>query len=90
MSRSPATAPSGAQSAVWPGTLRPAGAYEIVYVAGYGNTSTDVPQPIKNAMLIHVGQLYETRGQCPDSMDLPPAAKLLLQPYRILDSLAYG
>lgn len=69
--------------AVWPGSLRPQGGTEIVYVAGYG-TASQVPQPIKTGILIHVASLYEQRGNCEDAMDLPPGSKQLYTPYRIM------
>lgn len=69
---------------IWPPNLRPRAAVEINYVAGYGDTGSSVPQPIKTAILIHVASLYEQRGQCGDAMDLPPGSKQLLNQYRIV------
>ena len=66
--------------------MRPRAAVEIIYKAGYGDTGSNVPQPIKTAILIHVASMYEQRGQCDDAMDLPPGAKQLLNQYRIVGS----
>jgi hypothetical protein len=71
---------------IWPSGLRPQSAVEITYVAGYGSKSTDIPQPIKTALMIHVASLYEQRGQCEDAADIPPGARQLLDRYRILGS----
>ena len=70
-------------NAYWPGNLRAAGGCEIVYVAGYGKSSS-VPQPIKTGILIHAASLYEQRGQCTDAMALPPGAEQLYRPYRVV------
>ena len=70
--------------ATWPGSLRAYGAADVVYVAGYGPQAKDVPQPIRTAILIHVAALYEQRGMCESSMDLPPGAKQLLNQYRVV------
>ncbi len=44
----------------WPITYRRMGAVEIVYTAGYG-AAADVPQTIKQAMLLLIGHWYESR-----------------------------
>jgi uncharacterized phiE125 gp8 family phage protein len=68
---------------IWPTNLRPGGACEIVYVAGYGDTTT-VPQPLKTGILMHVASMYEQRGLSADAMALPPGVKQLYNPYRIM------
>lgn len=46
----------------WPSTtLRPANGVCVTFVAGYGDAASDVPQYIKNAMLLLIGHLYENR-----------------------------
>ncbi|MCE9566358.1 MAG: phage head-tail connector protein [Planctomycetes bacterium] len=69
--------------AVWPSPLRPAAACEIVYAAGYGDTASSVPQPVRTAILMHVAAMYETRGQC-EQPDMPPAVEQILKKYRIM------
>lgn len=65
--------------ASWPTGLRSYGACEIVYVAGYGATSTSVPNPIKTAVLMHVQAMYDGRIVC----DMPPSSEHLLRQYRV-------
>lgn len=60
--------------------LRPYGAVEIAYTAGYGATAASVPAPIRLAVKQGAAMLYEQRG----CADLPGAAKALLQPYRVV------
>lgn len=70
--------------AIWPSSMRPRQAVEITYVAGYGDAASDVPQPIKTGMMIHVASLYEQRGMCGDEKALPTATKPMYAPYRIM------
>jgi len=41
-------------------------AVKITFVSGYGATANDVPQGIKTAMLAHIANMYENRGDCSD------------------------
>jgi uncharacterized phiE125 gp8 family phage protein len=65
----------------WPINLRQVNACEITYVAGYGDTSSSVPMPIKTAMLMHVQAMYDGRIVT----DMPASSKQLLNPYRVID-----
>jgi hypothetical protein len=69
---------------IWPANMRPRAAAEILYVTGYGAAASAVPQAIRMAIMIHVASLYEQRGQAADEMSIPPAARQLLNQYRIL------
>jgi hypothetical protein len=69
---------------IWPANMRQRAACEIVYVAGYGSKASDVPQPIKTGLLIHVASMYEQRGQSADAMALPPGSRQLYNQYRIV------
>jgi hypothetical protein len=71
------------EGALWPAALRPFGACEITYVAGYGDTSTSIPQPIKTAILMHVQHMYDGRIVC----DMPAPCESLLRKYRVMDGL---
>lgn len=63
----------------WPATtLRPADAIQIVFVAGYGVNSSDVPQPIRQAIILKIRQLYEG----PDKL-VEMAIDSLLNNYRV-------
>lgn len=47
---------------VWPtATLQTANGVTITYVAGYGDEASDVPQTVKQAMLLMIGHWYENR-----------------------------
>ena len=48
----------------WPGeTLYPVNGVKITFVCGYGAAATDVPYPIRAAMLVMIHDLYEHRGE---------------------------
>lgn len=61
--------------------LRSRDALAIAFTAGYGAAASDVPAPVKQAILVIVAGLYANRGDGPASE--PPAAQALLAPYRI-------
>jgi hypothetical protein len=73
--------------AIWPAGVRPGAGCEITYVAGYGDQPSSVPQAIRTGILIHAASLYEQRGMCDDAMEIPPGAKKLYSPYRIMGRL---
>lgn len=69
----------------WPTARWDAEAVRIKYTAGYGAAGSDVPAPIRQAVLLHVGTLYAQRetfviGQTVAPL---PAAEALLAPFRI-------
>ncbi len=61
-------------------SLREKGAFVITYVAGYGDSADDVPEPIRQSILLWATNIYETRavGDNP-----PPECKILLDLFRI-------
>lgn len=64
----------------FPNTWHEPNAVTCVYTAGYGEASGDVPEPIRQAMLLLIGDMYYKRN---DSVKkLPTAAEYLLAPYR--------
>jgi uncharacterized phiE125 gp8 family phage protein len=69
----------------WPGIRGINHAVEIRIVAGYG-TASAVPQPIKHAMLLMIGHLYENReATAPLTIsEIPMAVDALLAPYRVV------
>jgi len=69
---------------VWPTDLRNLNAINIQWKAGYGDDPGDVPDDIIQAIYITVGYLYEHRGECEPGSELPPAAKMLLDSYRVI------
>jgi len=65
-------------SATFPSDLRDSSAWKIVWTAGYGTASTDVPSSIRRAIVMMAGFLYENRGDCDgDCADECGASKLL-------------
>jgi len=71
--------------AVWPaGADRVANAIQVTYTAGYGTHVGDVPEPIRQAILMLIAQLYEHRGEDLAMLDpMPPGARNLLSPFRV-------
>lgn len=65
--------------------LRPFNGFEVAFVAGYGDAATDVPQPIRQALLLLVAHWFERREPVelgPGPQGVPAVAGGLLQPYR--------
>lgn len=58
------------------------GGVVIRYKAGYGDAASDVPQAIRQAILMLIAHLYEHRGD--EAVELPLTVKTLLQPYRVM------
>lgn len=79
---SPAVYPAYGVS--WPGTRPQPEAVSITYVAGYG-TINAIPAPIKAAMLLLVGHLFQNReAASPDSIsEMPMGVEYLLSNFRI-------
>ena len=73
-----------AYNVVWPFARLEDYAVRIIFSAGFGDAAA-VPQPIKNAMLMMIGHLYEHRETVTDGnlVEVPLAARWLLGPYRI-------
>tara|TARA_R100000008_G_C3584889_1_gene171415 strand:- start:2054 stop:2719 length:666 start_codon:yes stop_codon:yes gene_type:complete len=58
-----------------------ADAIEIKFKCGFGSSGSDVPEAIKQAILLIVGRMYELRE---DSISrLPKASEYILDPYRV-------
>lgn len=68
------------ENQVWPQTRLEPNAVTVVYTAGFGGAS-DVPGPIKSAMKLMLGDLYENREDTARTM--PSASQRILDPYRI-------
>lgn len=68
----------------WPATARQVNAVTVTYTAGYGASAADVPQPIKQWMLLAIGDLYANRSRSAERPQVPHGfADSLLDPYRI-------
>lgn len=59
-------------------------ALEITYRAGFGDSTADVPQPIRNAIMMTAGYIYAHNGACDYNDALAMSgAKQLLTPYAV-------
>lgn len=71
----------------WPTfTPRPINAVEIRFVAGYGSGAANVPEGIKQAMLLLIAHWYENREPVTDMnmKEIPETVNALLWPYRVI------
>lgn len=75
-----------AWDATWPSstTLYPANPITVRFVAGYGDAGSDVPQAIRQAMLLMIGEWYENRENAGEArlQQISLSAEALLWPYR--------
>jgi len=73
------------RGAMWIAPGRPAGGIEIDFTAGYGDAASDVPAPLRQALLMLVAHWYEHREPVELGSPVaavPSAAYELLAPYR--------
>jgi uncharacterized phiE125 gp8 family phage protein len=74
----------------WPGTYDMPNAVEIVYSCGYGAAGSSVPRPLRAAMLLILGHLYENREQVGSiKHEIPFGAEVLMGPYVVEQNLMY-
>lgn len=69
----------------WPSIRYVTNAVQITFVAGYGDSASDVPRPIRHGMLMAIGHWYENREQVVvgvTTQEVPMAVEALLGPYR--------
>ena len=64
-----------------PPSLRAFNTLAVAFTAGYGNAGSDVPEPIRRALLAIVADLYSHRG---DEAPTPAVALMLLEPFRVM------
>jgi len=70
------------QSVTWPSnTSRSYCGFKIIYKAGYGIGSTQVPQPIREGIKVWASEMYE--GRTIDEDKPPPRVLPLLSSYRV-------
>lgn len=70
---------------IWPDLRCQPGAVKIQFTAGYGADGTKVPEPLKQGMLLMVGEMYERRELSVVGSTVTPAmvtAEALWWPYR--------
>jgi uncharacterized phiE125 gp8 family phage protein len=69
----------------WPSALRVGNAVEITYVAGYGASPANIPEPIRLALYQFIAFNYEHRGESEGApVMLPSSIDDLLHPYRVM------
>lgn len=72
--------------ATWPTTSDRLDAVTITYVAGYGDNASDVPEPLKQAMLLLIGHWFSNRESVvigPSATVVPQTVEYLLGPYTV-------
>lgn len=70
----------------WPSVRRQLDAITVRFTCGYGTNPGDVPNPLRQAMLLLVGHWYENRETVvlgTIATELPLSVKALLFPYRV-------
>jgi uncharacterized phiE125 gp8 family phage protein len=74
----------------WPSSYEMPNAVEVIYVAGYGASSSYVPKALRHAMYLIIGHLYENREQVGSIMyELPFGVHELIAPYVLEQSMIY-
>ena len=70
----------------WPQTRDQEQAVTTTFVAGYGDAASDVPQAIRQAILLMVSHWYEHRGivEMGTVSELPQSIQTCLRPYRMV------
>jgi len=68
----------------WPDAIDYPGSVRITYVAGYGATAASVPQAVKQAMLLLIGDMFENRESIltGTSSGVLPTVRALLNGYQ--------
>lgn len=70
----------------WPVVYDREDAIEVQWTAGFGAAASNVPDAIRQAMLMHVAHLYDNRSAVTSdlaAMPMPLGAEALLAPYRM-------
>ncbi len=70
-----------------PSSLRPkmtvwGSVVEVVYKAGYGENSSNIPSPIRYAITLLTAEMYDKRVDVVEIVN--PTIQFLLQPYRVM------
>jgi uncharacterized phiE125 gp8 family phage protein len=72
----------------WPTPRVITNAVTVKYVAGYGDASTDIPQDIRQAMLMLIGHWYENRESIvvgTITAPVPQSYEWLIAPHKVFD-----
>lgn len=71
----------------WPAPRRTANGIEVAFTAGYGDAAVDVPEPIRQAIMLLIAHWYEHRSPLEVGALARPAPDMvaeLLAPYRTM------
>ena len=76
-----------AYAKLWPTVRLQPDAVAIAFTAGYGDSASDIPQPIKQAMLLLIGHWFEHRSdvETGNLKTVPMCVESLLNAYRVGD-----
>lgn len=70
----------------WPTDLdKRAQAVRVDFIAGYGDSSDDIPPDIRTAIKMHVANAFANRGDCMNAAFLPEASRLTYGSNRIME-----
>lgn len=69
----------------WPTELRRLAAIKVTYTAGYGDSASDVPAPVKQAIMMLADKMYNDRCDC----SLDDSMKGILAGFKLYDGLGY-
>lgn len=70
----------------WPSTRGQTGAVRVIYTAGYGAAGSAVPGPLRSAIKLLLGHLYEHRESVivgSIAVQMPDSVAALVAPYRV-------
>lgn len=68
----------------WPDTREQINAVTVSFTAGYGATAADVPKPLRQWMLLAIGDMYGNRNATSDKPSVSRSfADALLDPYKV-------
>lgn len=73
---------------LWPSIQEIQNSIKVTYVVGYGAAASAVPGPIKAAILMLIGHLYEHRESVAVGVsvnEMPMGVQFLLDPYRVIE-----
>lgn len=71
--------------ATWPTEIRSRAGIKVTYTAGYGVSASDVPAPIRQAIMMHANKMYDDRCDC----DLSASVKSILAGFKLYDGFGY-
>ncbi len=73
-------------ASIWPFGTRSIDAVEIQFKSGYGDSASNVPHEIRQAILEEVAFRYNNRGDCAkNTLTMNPTSQALLTQFRIME-----